>query len=130
MKWFDGTFPRPEFDPVYYECIDRIGEFPKVRNITIHFDRHANGCRPSYGDVFQDSAFQQHFTKQIFRSVNEGSRATELAVRHYEATLDLNEAPLFLYSHAMVNSLRLSIKHEEDNRLNLGSVYEVRFTGQ
>jgi hypothetical protein len=128
MKWFDGNFPCPEFDPVYHECINRFGEFPNVRNITIHFDRHANGCRPSYGDVFQDSDFQQQCIKQIFRSVNEGSQATELAVRHYEATLDPNEAPLFLDSHAKVNSLRLSIKHEEDNRLNLGSVYEVRFS--
>jgi hypothetical protein len=59
--------------------------------------------------------------------VNEGSQVTELTVRHYEATFDLNEVPLFLDSHAKVTLLRLSIKHEEDNRLNLGSVYEVRF---
>jgi hypothetical protein len=129
MKWFDGDFPRPEFDPVYHECINRLGEFPNVRNIAIHFDRHANGCRPSYGDVFQDRNFQQQCAKQIFRSFNEGSQATELAIRHYEITLDPNEALLFLNRHVKVNSLRLSIKHEEDNRLSMGSVYAVRFTG-
>jgi hypothetical protein len=129
MKWFDGDFPRPEFDPIYHECINQLGELPNLRSITIHFDRHANGCRPSFGDVLQDSDFQQQWLKRIFCSVNKGSRATEIAVRHYENTPDLKEAPLFLESISNVKSLRLSIKHEEDNRLNLGSVYEVRSTG-
>lgn len=118
--------PEPEFDPVYNECIERLGEFTNVRNITIHFDRHASGNHSSYGEIFQDSEFQPRWLSRILRSVDACNHATELAVRHYENTLEPNnEVPLLFESVAKLTSLRLSIKHEETNRLSVGPTYRV-----
>jgi hypothetical protein len=120
--WYGGYIPELEFDPLYHECVGRLGEFPDVRNITIHFDRHASRGQSSYGKILQDSAFQREWLSQILRSVNHN--ATELAVRHYKNSSP-PENDLILEDFAKVTSLRLSIKHEETNRLSVGPTYKV-----
>lgn len=95
-----------------------------MRNIIVHFDRHASGGHSSYGEIFQDSAFQRQWLSQILRSVNH--HATELAVRHYE-NISLPKNDLILENVAKVTSLRLIIKHEETNWLSVGPTYRVCF---
>lgn len=55
--WYIGETPEPEFNPMYHECVERLGEFLDVRSIILYFDRYASGGHASYGEIFQESAF-------------------------------------------------------------------------
>lgn len=120
--WYSGDAPDPKFVSIYHECVERLVEFPNMRSITVHFDRHASGGHFSRGEIFQESPFQQQWLSKILRSVNH--HVTEIAVRHYDNTSEPKNDLVFR-DDAKVTSLRLSIKHEETNRLSVGPTYRV-----
>ncbi|KAJ4353886.1 uncharacterized protein N0V89_005616 [Didymosphaeria variabile] len=91
------SWPRPNFHPVYKECVERLAEFPND------------------DEVFQDADFQHKWLEHIVQSTN--NNISNIAVRHYENPQDEEGAethtPHFLHKVATASSLRLSVKHEE-----------------
>ena len=101
--------PTPRFDDAYHECIKRLGEFPNIRSITVHFDRHAGQHRGEYG-ILQDQKFQRKWLRRILHSIQ--TKTLNIAVRHYQNHFDSKyEVPMFIDNIAKMGSLRMSIKH-------------------
>ncbi|KAL1608279.1 hypothetical protein SLS60_003218 [Paraconiothyrium brasiliense] len=107
------SWPKPDFHPVYKECIKRLVEFPSLCILTVHFDRH--GANLDDDDIFQDASFQYKWLEHIVDST--GNNISNIAVRHYENPQDeeggREHTPHFLHKVATASSLRLSVKHEE-----------------
>ena len=57
-RLYEESMPPPNFHPIFHECIRRLGEFPNIHNITIHFDRHVSHADYDE-DVFQHQDFQR-----------------------------------------------------------------------
>lgn len=115
-RWFDGSWPRPIFDPLYHECIRRLGELPNVRSVSVNFDRHAG--EDDDDDTLQDPDFQRTWLRRILGPL--GGRLTGIALRHYENTGDKGtqprpETPILMKAVSKLTSLRMSVKHRETN---------------
>jgi len=109
--WFDGWWVGPEFSPVYEECTDRLGEFPNLNAITLHFDRHAGNGDDE--ETFQENNFQKQFQDRIFRSLKKP--IDSISIRNFHKW-GIDNSAQKLRSHLVsVKSLRLSIAHEESH---------------
>jgi hypothetical protein len=127
---YHDEWPEPKFHPRYTASIQRIGEFPSLSDLTVHFDRHG-AANPD--NVFQHLFFQIERLEGIVRSVQENIR--HVAVRHYQNPQDPAEGgdnelnkqlymPQFLSKVAAASSLRLSVKHAEMHP-GTGTTYRV-----
>ncbi|KAF2446101.1 hypothetical protein P171DRAFT_471720 [Karstenula rhodostoma CBS 690.94] len=111
---YQDSWPRPKFHRRYLSSIQRLGEFPNVCGLTVHFDRHAaEGAWKE--DIFQGNDFQHVVLEKIIEAAKEST--SHLAVRHLEnpqlregGELDM---PRLLLQVASASSLRLSVKHAE-----------------
>jgi hypothetical protein len=130
--WYHDQWPEPDFHPRYTDSIQRIGEFPNLCGLTVHFDRHGAGDND---DVFQILYFQQEKLEEIMRAAQENIR--HLAVRHYPNPQDAIESGYgvfneklylsrFLRKVAAASSLRLSVTHAEMHP-DAGVTYRVSY---
>lgn len=111
---------------MYHECIKCIGDFPNVRSVAVHFDRHAGDDHEE--DTLQDPDFQKTWLRRILGPLN--GRLTGFAFRHYENTGDKGNSPrpetsILMSTISKMTSLRMSVKHRETSN-DSGPIYRVR----
>jgi hypothetical protein len=124
--WHRGTYPVPNYDPRYHECIRRLKEFPNLRSVIVHFDRHAGEDHAR--DIFQKPDFQKVWLRRILGPLE--GRLSSVAFRNYENTGDKGVEPRpetsILHSTLTgLKSLRMSVKHREATSF-AESQYHVR----
>lgn len=119
-----GLWPKPRFHPRYISSIQRIGEFPNICGINIHFDR--NAAYDELTELFQDYSFQSFWLEEITQVTKETTE--HLAVRHLANTQDSRHTyrnmPHFMRQVETASSLRLSVKHGEVHP-DSGTLYKV-----
>lgn len=115
------SWPEPRFHPRYISSIQRIGEFPNVCGINIHFDR--NDAYDELTELFQDSSFQSFWLEKITQATKETTK--HLGVRHLaNSRHTYRDLRYFMGQVSTASSLRLSVKHAEVHP-DSGTLYKV-----
>jgi hypothetical protein len=127
QRWFNEAWPLPKYGTTYHECVKRLGEFPNVRSVVVHFDRHAGFDGDK--DILQDPDFQRLWLRRILNPLNE--RLSRVSLRHYQNTGDetsegrtlseikvpaaepRTQTPILKSTLSGLTSLRMSVKHPE-----------------